>query len=410
MSHRRWSEIRKYFHLSPSIIPESSRTDRYFKVRIMIEELLLNSKIYHPYSRHYSLDEMTIGYQGRTFLIKRTPSKKVSKAFQCVALSTDFGYVIDFEFDYENIPDSYPTLSATGNRVMRVCKYLKATNKYCIVFMDNRFSSPLVYSLLFKDLYVYATGTWRVNYGVPNLILIDKTKRVAVIDAAKEKGVQKCYCDVDNVRIVACSLYDNAPFYMLSTSDYEFTQTVGGTKKVERLDIVHDYNKHMHGNDIADSLLVAFPSYLRSQKYWFRLFHFLLDVGVNNAFLLFRILSGLSNAINEGMSTPIEHSAFLVTLVDELVDYCLQLIEELPKKKKFRSSEDKKFQESQRYQPHSHFAMVSDKRNRCSYCYINGSESKTSMYCSSCDVHLCLTKDKNCFEAYHSNKILKCKK
>jgi hypothetical protein len=145
MTYKCWSQIRKFLHIAPIVQPENSKGDKYFKVRAMIDVLVLNSKSKHPYSRHYSLDEMTIGYQGRTYLIKRTPSKKVPKGFQCLALSSDNGYVLDIHFDLDEFPMNYPGISPTGNRVMKLCAYLKSTNKWDIVYMDNRFTTPLLF-------------------------------------------------------------------------------------------------------------------------------------------------------------------------------------------------------------------------------------------------------------------------
>jgi hypothetical protein len=121
ITYFRWKQIRKYFHVSPIIVPEESVNDRYFKVRYMKNTLIENSLQNIPCCK-IKLDEMTIGYQGRTHLIKRTPSKKVSKAFQCVvALTTNYGYVLDFEFDGEFTGvDSFPDLSSTSNRTMSV--------------------------------------------------------------------------------------------------------------------------------------------------------------------------------------------------------------------------------------------------------------------------------------------------
>lgn len=233
MTYSGWAAIRKFLHLSPVVVPEEKKDDKYFKVRIMIEELVINSKVNHPYSKYWSLDEMTIGYQGRTYLIKRTPSKKVPKGFQCIALSTDFGYVVDMHFDMETVSTDYPDLSPTGNRVMKLCSFLKTTNKYAHVFMDNRFSTPLLFYYLLKHLFVYATGTWRQNYGVPEMIRI-VARGVAAIQAAKEFGVNKCFTTYDGVKLYGISLYDNSVFYMLTSAYYSFEAHMGGTKNISR--------------------------------------------------------------------------------------------------------------------------------------------------------------------------------
>jgi hypothetical protein len=72
----------------------------------MLDELLLNSKYNSPISEFYSVDEMTVGFQGRTHLTNRTPHKKVAEGFQCIALSTG-GYIIDLHFDKDNIELSH---------------------------------------------------------------------------------------------------------------------------------------------------------------------------------------------------------------------------------------------------------------------------------------------------------------
>lgn len=187
MTYKRWKQIRKYLHVSPVKQPEGN-TDAYFKIREMKQTLVFNSKLNIPYCEHYSVDEMTIGYQGRTTLIKKTPSKKVSEAFQGVALTTDGGFLIEIEFDREGIhEDEYDDLDQTSNRVLRIVKYLKNTNKFATLYMDNRFTKPLLFYYLIREYNLYALGTWRKNFGVPNLIKISKSKKIVDIDAAKER-------------------------------------------------------------------------------------------------------------------------------------------------------------------------------------------------------------------------------
>jgi hypothetical protein len=233
LTYWRWSQIRKYLHIAPVMQPAKAKDDKYWKVRKMITVVIENSKLKVPHARHYSLDEMTIGYQGRTYLIKRTPSKKVPKGFQCLALSTDGGYVIDIHFDSDSYNIAYPDLSATGNRVLKLASNLKTLGKYSILYMDNRFSTPLLFGHLLRDYFVYATGTWRINYGVPNLIKI-VAKGVEEVKAAKNAGAHLCYTTIDDVKVFGMSLYDNAPFYMLTTGEYKFEPIIGGTKSVER--------------------------------------------------------------------------------------------------------------------------------------------------------------------------------
>lgn len=400
ISELRYRQIRKFFHIAPIVVPEESKNDKYFKVRLMMEALQTNSKILHPFCENYSVDEMTIGYQGRTYLIKRTPSKKVSKAFQCVALSTDTGFVIDFHFDQDDLVISHLALSETGNRVMKVCKFLQSSNKYAHIFMDNRFSTPLLFYHLLKDFRLYATGTWRINYGVPNLIRIPEDKTVKGIEMAKSKGVQMCWTSVDGVKLIGISQYDNKAFYMLTSGMYELSPTISGTKKVSRLDVTHAYNAHMHGNDIADSLLVAFASYVRSPKYWYRLFHFLLDVGTNNVYLLFRILFALNNPTRK---TSLEHSVFLVMLINEMITYIHEMAKDpvqLKKRKVETKSTSSQFPNRNKGSCFPK-AVKSENRGRCAWCTIQGRDLKSAFKCEGCDLYLCIMPERNCFIDFH---------
>ena len=50
-----------------------------------------------------------------------------------------------------------------------------------------------------------------------------------------------------------------------------------------------------------------------------------------------------------------------------------------------------------------HIVQFTEKRQRCQYCFTNGKKDvKCFTYCKSCNVSLCVQKDRNCFKLYHS--------
>lgn len=408
MTKYRWMQIRKYLHISDPQSPYDG--DPYYKIRPLIDALKQTFVLYIPFSEFYSVDEMTAGYQGRTpyGITKRTKEKKVPKGFQMVTLSTDKGYVIDFEFDRENVEDKYTNISATGNRVMRILKVLSLLYLYAHVFMDNRFSTPILFYLTFSSYKFYCTGTWRKNYGIPSLIFLSKLKSKAAIEIARSEGI-RIICAKnefgargEDVYFTGCSFYDNAPVHFLTTGFYDYKIEVGGSKKVERWDITHKYNKRMCGNDVADALLVAFHSYIRSPKYWVRLFHFLFDLGLDNMYLLYR----------EGFDNGFDHSKFLSNLIFGLLGYVRDLSSRLPvgrpiegssKKRKMnsnaRSIHKSNFGEQiERLDGVGHLIAIGD-RGRCKWCSLHDRRSEVTSFCSKCGLHLC--KD-TCFEAYHT--------
>jgi hypothetical protein len=411
MTYARFKFIRRYLHISP--INDVNINDKYHKIRLMKETLIENSKLNNPCSEKYAVDEMTIGFQGRTTLIKRTKGKKVSKGFQCIALTSSAGYLLDFEFDQEvEGVNSYPKLNPTQNRVMRVTTFL-IIDKYATVYLDNRFCSAMLFFYLFQKRFCYATGTWRTNFGVPKLILLNKSNRVREIQNMKALGIRKCmtYIRVPNqsgITIIGISFYDNAPVHLITTAAYEFQQLLGGTKNKLRLDVTHDYNKYMHGNDIADGLLVTYSSYIKSRKYWMRLFHFLLDCGINNAYLLQRILLSFENK-------TLEHGKFYLSLAEELVNYGNDLCEEyIDRRQSTNPSQSigvnrhniNQYYHERIHSDETHFAIVSNSRGRCKYCAVNNTRSNSNMFCEICGVHLCLNGTRNCFKLFHTEKRL----
>ena len=58
---------------------------------------------------------------------------------------------------------------------------------------------------------------------------------------------------------------------------------------IEQPNIILEYNKSMRGVDRMDQKIAAYMINLRSKKWWWPLFRFVIDVSVNNAFLLYRM-------------------------------------------------------------------------------------------------------------------------
>lgn len=52
--------------------------------------------------------------------------------------------------------------------------------------------------------------------------------------------------------------------------------------------IVLEYNNHMGGVDLADMLIELYRTPLKSKRYYLKLFAQLLDISINNAWLLYR--------------------------------------------------------------------------------------------------------------------------
>ena len=58
---------------------------------------------------------------------------------------------------------------------------------------------------------------------------------------------------------------------------------------IEQLIIICEYNKSMEGVDHMDQNIAAYKINLRSNKWWWPPFHFVIDVSVKNAFQLYQM-------------------------------------------------------------------------------------------------------------------------
>ena len=53
-----------------------------------------------------------------------------------------------------------------------------------------------------------------------------------------------------------------------------------------------------------------------------------------------------------------------------------------------------------------HLPIIRSTRGKCRYCYVSGTENKTSFQCNTCGVYLCLVaghNSRNCFAAFHTD-------
>ena len=89
---------------------------------------------------------------------------------------------------------------------------------------------------------------------------------------------------------------------------------------------------------------------------------------------------------------------FKVTLAESLINRFSS------RKRKFMAEEpDLTVQIPQSMKEPDHMVQFTDKRRRCQYCLNNGrKEVKCFTYCQSCNVFLCVQKDRNCFKLFHT--------
>ena len=154
--------------------------------------------------------------------------------------------------------------------------------------MDNFFTSPALFRHL-SSKGIAATGTVRVNR-------MEKAPLRDPKDMMKEKRGSFDFVTDFLLNITAVRWKDNKLVNALST--YTGNQPVQKAKRychqekkrieIDQPNIISVYNKSMGGVDRMDQNISTYMINLRSKKWWWPLFRFVIDAAANNAYQLYR--------------------------------------------------------------------------------------------------------------------------
>ena len=252
---------------------------------------------------YVSVDEMTMGFQGKHEHKLRITYKQEGDGFQCDALA-DSGYTYQVYMRNDPPPPKYlkQNLSPLHSRVMFLFDSLK--DKYHRVGMDNLYNS----ASFFKHAYLHPNKilchgvTRKGGRGLPDCVIqVEQTKlseqrRVrGTVKAAKLDG------DPSFPNLVAVSVYDTKPVHFLTTiaKEIKWIQLQrkvwnNQTNRMEvlkylRLEHIDMYNNNMGGVDIADQLRgnYRFDHWVRNRKWWWSIFIWGFGQLITNAYVCY---------------------------------------------------------------------------------------------------------------------------
>ena len=156
----------------------------------------------------------------------------------------------------------------------------------------------------------------------------------------------------------------------------------------------------MGGVDSFDQRRAAFDMRLKSRRTWISLFQFLLDVTLVNTVILSNELQ-----IMEGKGTAEIRMSIAHDLIAESRALKITSVVRRP-----RVGVDAPVR---RLDPANHSPVKVEKRQRCELCKIrlkrrgkNPQQApKSFVRCTYCDVALCVSRDRRCFEEFHNEEI-----
>ena len=150
--------------------------------------------------------------------------------------------------------------------------------------MDNFFTSPNLLRIL-KAKGIAATGTVRINR-VENAPLrpIKEMEKL-------ERGASDVVTD-KNSNLTLVRWKDNKVVTVASTfvgkmplrKAHRYVKAQNGRTKIDKPQSIFLYNKGMRTVDHPDQNISSYMKAHRSKKWWWPVFHFCLDLSVNNAY------------------------------------------------------------------------------------------------------------------------------
>lgn len=159
-------------------------------------------------------------------------------------------------------------------------------------------------------------------------------------------------------------------------------------------EIVVKYNKCMGGVDLMDQKKVCYEVDRKAKiKYYLRLYFDILDIAMSNSYIIYCKLHE-SKRIEGTLLSSLEFRQVVArSLIGSFSSRQRSLCSTVMTKKRISLTQ-------KRGVP-SHVMIKVSNRKRCVQCAKLRIENRTNNTCSTCNVHLCYTSDRNCFAAYH---------
>lgn len=173
----------------------------------------------------------------------------------------------------------------------------------------------------------------------------------------------------------------NCHNHIIETADRK--QKDGCIKTFDCPQAIVFYNQFMAGVDKGDQYSTTYEVDRKSNKWWRRAYHRLLQITVSNAWIIFKQLK---------KNDDLPLIDFLVPLAESLVEVGKNGTKNQRNMKAGRPSKRIRFMVNIGHQP-----VESGSLRRCRLCALKRSQKRTEWLCNTCDVPLCV----GCFVHYH---------
>ena len=335
MTKSRWLEWKAFFHIShPGEAPVygTDAWDELHKVRPFLDAYLKACVENIVAGRKFSIDEITIGFQGHHARLKLRCGKfkRAGDGFQADAIVLEGGYVLFLVFRGDNtVPTYEKTFSPLHNRCLMLLSKLLLDGH--TGWWDNLYPSlPVVKAIASGGQYTAkipagpragqtdtitvpktgTSGTARVNRGVPSQCKQPNPKADKIskkrIDELKAKPLEermKSAMTTSEPRIICASVFDNGPVHMLDTIHtsagiitiqkpwFDHTSKKKTLAAIRISALIHAYNHGMDYVDIRDHLGHEYNfdgGFWRDRKWWMPIFKELFKSACDQGYVVYK--------------------------------------------------------------------------------------------------------------------------
>jgi hypothetical protein len=386
MTYERFAAIRRYLHFNDNeknIPIDDANRDRAFKIRPIIEHFNKAFQDAVEPEECMSIDEHMIKFRGRNIMRQYIKNKPIRWGFKIWArCGSKNGYL--YEFDMYTGKKKETEYGLGASVVLQLSEKLEGT---CAkLYFDNFFTSSELLKLL-KEKKIFACGTVRCDRkDLPTDLKKDKEMERGEIDCRQADGIYVVKW-MDNRSVLLLTTISR-PDNIITVERRE--KGKAEKKKVTCPTVIQEYNNFMGGVDIMDQKKCSYGIDRGSKiKYYLRPFHDLLDIAVNNAYVVYQKLNP---------SSKLKSITFRRNIA-------LSLIGDYSSRKHSIHSFLNRHRASQIYanedKSKRHLPDISETRKRCKNCSEKKRENRTNIICTQCNMHFCLTNNRNCFKEFH---------
>ena len=396
MNQNRFKEIKSFLHFNDNsqLMPRGHpEHDKLHKIRPAIEAIR-NNCLKIPQEEHQAIDEQIIPTKCHSALKQYNPKKPHKCGYKVISRAGESGFVYDFLiYTGKSSTEDPEKVGVASSYVLKLSQDVPRNKNYKL-FFDNWFSSlPLIEVL--NDQGILFLSTVRSN-------------RLKGINLREEKYMKKEGRGSFDFRVdedsntIAIKWYDNKIVHLLSNyagiepTDLckEWDRRVTHTVEVARPFAVNEYNKFIGGVDLADMLIELYHIDLKSRKWYTRIFFYLLDMSIVNAWLLYRRVQSVKNVKSISLFDFKEDVSYSLMTSTQAKRGRPTDSKECVKKKRNISCHPA---DSVRLDEKAHWPEWVDQPQRCKKCM----KAQSNVICSKCGVALCFTKNRNCYLIYH---------